>query len=186
MASLGTFAISGAMAAAIFEAACWATRAFSCPMSVAALTSRSSVSIGSRAAEMRPWLTRRRAFSITAMSACASNGLLMASMAPVCCTKWSRMRSDFALISTTGSIAKRSLLRMARQNWKPFIFGITKSTSTRSNSGPRSLCRAAARASRAPAVGGGDGLEAVALEHAADDLADGRAVVDDEDAGAIP
>jgi hypothetical protein len=29
-------------------------------------------------------------------------------------------------------LAKRSLVRTARQNWKPFIFGITKSSSTRS------------------------------------------------------
>jgi hypothetical protein len=70
------------MAVAIFEAACCATRARSWLMSVWALTSSSSVSIA-RAAVIRPWLTRRSAFSMATMSACASNGLLIASMAPV-------------------------------------------------------------------------------------------------------
>ena len=58
-------------------------------------------------------------FSITATSACASNGFVIASSAPVCSTKWSRMRSPFALISTTGIFASASsgAARSAWQNW---------------------------------------------------------------------
>ncbi len=59
---------------------------------------------------------RRNVFSMTAISACASKGLEMASMAPVCCTNVSRMRSDLALMSTTGNARSRESCRMARQS----------------------------------------------------------------------
>jgi hypothetical protein len=66
---------------------------------------------------MRPSAARCSAFSTTAKRPRASNGLVMASTAPVCCTNWPRILSPLALIKTTGRWLIFSSARISRQNW---------------------------------------------------------------------
>ena len=160
--------------------------------------SATSTSSSAARSRCRGWLRSRSrhsadlrmAFSMTAMSAWASKGLVIASIAPVCCTKWSRMRSDFALIRTIGRVAQQLVVPDRAAELEAVhlrhdevdqddvdLLGLVSGVFGRAGRVDQLL-------ERGVPVGRLDGLEPVPFEDRAHDLANGRAVVDDEDAGA--